>query len=133
MLDLKNLFNGASGPVSSILPLLRTADVDGSSADLKDYEGCAFLVHCGTVTDGTHTLVLEESDDDSTWAAIADADLDGSEEAYITTNDDQVDVVYYRGTSRYVRATVIATGSPATGATIGVSILRSYPRGFNPI
>lgn len=136
MLDLKALIKGGSGLANSVLPLLRTASVDGSAVDLKGYKGAMFLLHCGTVTDGTHTVVLEESDTGAFSGeenAIADADLDGSEPAYTSSNEERVDVVFYRGTKRYVRVTIIASGSPSTGATIGAQVLRHHPQDYNAI
>ena len=81
MLDLKNLTNGDAGITQEIAPLLRTASVDGAGVNLSGYASVDFHVNAGLNTDGTFTLVVEESTTGA-WAgeetAVADADLDGA-------------------------------------------------------
>ena len=60
------------------------------------------------------TFVLHESDDDSTWSTVADADLDGGTTSKATivittgSNDDQVHKRGYSGTARYLRWEITA-------------------------
>ena len=116
--------------VSHILPLLRTTTVTPSSGvDLQGYEGAAVILHAGTVTDGTFTPELQESDEASAnFTAVADADLDGTETAFTSSVDDRVLVLGYKGTKRYIRLVLTASGSPSTGGTIGCTIVRTDAR-----
>ena len=107
---------------SSFVPLLRTATVTGTGVDLAGYRSAMVLVHVGTVTDGTHTLSLEESDDDSTYTDVAAGDMSGSFTAAATAT--KVQEVGYLGTKRYIRVKSTVTGSPATGGTYGATIIR---------
>lgn len=113
--DIKNNVAVAA----SVLPLLRTATVEGSGVDLRGYDSAMVIVDAGTVTDGTFTPSLEESDDNSTFTTVAAADLEGSFTAVTSSADDGVQSVGYKGDARYVRAVLTASGSPSTGGTIG--------------
>ena len=64
--------------VTSLAPAARTATASGTGVDLRGYESAVASFIVGTVTDGTHTPSVEESDDDSTYTAVAAADLLGS-------------------------------------------------------
>lgn len=136
MLSLKALTNGDTGFSQEIKPLIRTASVDGAGVDLKGYASVDFIINAGTCTDGTHTIVIEESATGA-WggeeSAVADADLDGTEEAITSSNDDQVFIIRYLGDQRYVRCTIVTTGSPSTGATVGVVAVRHHPGRYNAI
>lgn len=114
-------------PASSVLPLLRTASVNGSGVDLREFDSATAIVHAGTVTDGTHTPKLQESADNSTFTDVATADLQGSFTAITSSADDGVQQVGYLGDLRYIRVVITATGSPSTGGTIGATIVRGHP------
>lgn len=120
----------AVAAVSHVLPLLRTTTVTPSNGvDLQGYEGAMVVIHAGTVTDGTYTAEVQESDSVSAdFVAVADADLDGTEPAITTSNDDGVHVIGYKGNKRYIRVKLTASGSPSTGGTIGVTVLKTNPR-----
>jgi hypothetical protein len=113
--------------VVSLAPAAYTSDADGAGVDLQGYDGGALVVLAvGDWTDGTHAVAVEESDDDSTYTAVAADDLDGSFSALDAAGDDStVQLVGYLGSSRYVRVSVLVTGSPATGAVYGAAVLRS--------
>jgi hypothetical protein len=116
----------------TIAPADHTATVTGSTVDRMTDEGgfrnALLIVNAGTVTDGTHTFTLQESDDDSTWSAVADEHLQGSEPALTSANDAQVHEVGYVGHKRYLRAVATVTGSPATGGLYGAVIQLGFPR-----
>lgn len=61
-----------------LAPAARTASANGASSDLKGYEGVAVVFLPGTITDGTHTPKLQESDDNSTFTDVAAADQLGA-------------------------------------------------------
>ena len=72
------------------------------------------------MTDGTHTPSVEESDDDSTYTAVAAADLLGSL-ANLASNVGQS--VGYRGGKRYIRARIAVSGA-TTGALDAALVIR---------
>lgn len=106
--------------VASLAPAARTATESGTGVDLRGYESAVVSFVVGTVTDGTHTPSVEESDDDSTYTAVAAADLLGSL-ADLASN--VVQRVGYRGGKRYIRAKVAASGT-TTGALDAALVIR---------
>lgn len=128
---LRDLHNSV-GVANSIDPAAHTATVEGKGVDTRGYDSCEVVVACGTVTDGTHVISLEESDDnvDANYSAVASADLLGSAPTLSSSNEEQAFRFGYRGGKRYVR--VISTVSGATtggvyGAVVEVSHAHETP------
>jgi len=109
--------------VTTLVPATRTADAIGSTVDLRKYESAAIEAIVGTITDGTHTLTVQESDDGSTWTDVAADDLQGSF-LNLASNTDQE--VGYLGSKRYIRVNVAVVGA-TSGGTYAVSIVRGHP------
>jgi hypothetical protein len=119
--------------VNSVLPLLRTADVNGSGVDTQDSVGVALVAHVGTSGDtlsGSVYLALEveHSDDNSSWSDCADADIDaavtGANTGTFAKIDDAAedDAVYkcnYLGNKRYVRVVGNLVGTHTNGISFG--------------
>lgn len=120
---LRDLDNLLAVPVKSIDVGAKTdGTVNGASADLKGYHSAIVFIDADAWTDGTHTITLEDSPDNSTWTAVSGADsvvIDGA------ADDDQAYKIPYNGFERYVRP-VIVTASSTTGAIIGASIVRGH-------
>lgn len=121
--DLENSFTGGV----SIQPALRTATATGQGVDLSSGDGQAFAVVIGgTYTDGTHAVTLQESKNDGTadehtaadaYAAIADT------VSITNVTGTSLQIVTFRPSKPWVRAVLTVTGSPATGAIVGVLII----------
>jgi len=125
-------------PVISFRDGARTAAANGdATVDLQGYQGALIVIQSGTITDGTlYTFELKESDDDSTYSAVADADLVAGgpantdvEPSFAATDDNHTHWFSYVGTKRYLRidlATV--TGSPSTGGHFIGTVIKGAPR-----
>lgn len=112
----------------SIQPDDQTATVDGSSVDLQGFNAATAYVLTGDRSDGTITFQLQESDDASSWSAVADADLDGTEPVVDEAADaDSVFEVAYRGTSRYLRWQISSVSGITDGAECVAFIQRGLP------
>jgi len=109
--------------VVSIDPDDYTASANGASADLRGYDGAMIVLAVGTITDGTHTPKVQESDDDSTWNDVAAADLSGALAALVSDTPQRVD---YVGVKRYIRAVLTVAGA-TTGAQVASIIVRGCP------
>ncbi len=120
--DLKSNISGAM----SVLPLARTTSVTGSTVDLRGFDSAMVQLQIGTITDGTFTPKLQESDDDSTFTDVASTDLVGSFTAATSSADDAVQEVGYVGDARYVRVVYTVSGGPSTGGTFGASVVRGH-------
>lgn len=118
-IDLKNNLE----VVNTIAPATRNSNVTGDSVDLQGFHGAMIEAIVGTVTDGTHSLTIEESDDNSNWSEVAATDLDGS---FADLESETNQAVGYLGNKRYIR--VNATSSGTTGAAFAVVVVKGHPR-----
>lgn len=80
------------------------------------YRSAAVLVETGVVNDGTHTVIVEHSDNGSSWDTVAAAELQGGALAVTATDDDTVIERGYLGSRRFLRVTWTQTGG-TTGTT----------------
>lgn len=122
---------------STIVPAgARTTATTGTTVDrMTDtggFRSAMVIVHTGTITDGTHTVEVQDSPDNSTWTAVADEYLQGSEPAIGTADDDAVFEIGYVGHERYLRVVITPSGSPATGGIYGAVVVLGWPRTMPP-
>lgn len=108
--------------VNSLAPATRTTTVDGAAADLAGYDVAAVLVIAGTVTDGTHAITIQDSDNNSDWSNV-DSALLSVAPANVASNVNQE--ISYLGNKRYLRAVTTIGGAPSTGGAYAVVIVRS--------
>ena len=127
----QSLYNVARAKATLTVALRTNGTVNGTTVDLhenKDASRSAMLVvHTGTITDGTHAVILQESDDNSAWGTVGAADLQGAAPSIAATDDDTVFELGYKGSKRYLRASVTTSGA-TTGGTFGATIVRAFPR-----
>lgn len=120
----------------SIAPALIAATTNGSAVDrLLDGDAARsamILVHAGTVTDGTHTIQVQDSPNGSDWTAVADEFLQGTEPAITSSNDVQIHEIGYTGHQRYLRVVSTVSGAPATGGVYGATVLLGFGRKLPP-
>jgi len=117
-----NLFgaNNANVLTQSLFPQAYTAATAGASVDLENVETAYVIGVVGTITDGTHTLIVEESDSSgSGFTTVGAGDLIGSYSALATGVSQSV---RYIGTKRYIRSHMTITGGPATGGVYGTAV-----------
>lgn len=118
------------GPAQSISARAVTAAVNGTGVDLQGFDGAMLYLDLGTFAGTTPgaTIRWEESDDNSTFTAIAAGDLLGGLIAAIdTTNDDQIHKRSYLGNKRYVRAAVTAVSGTGPSLPMAASVVRGHP------
>jgi hypothetical protein len=125
-------------PAISFRDGARTVAANGdASVDLQFYEGALIIVASGTITDGTlYTFELKESTDDSTFTAVADADMVAGgpastdvEPSFAAADDNHVHWFYYKGECRYIRVDLsTVTGSPSTGGHFIGIVVKQAPR-----
>lgn len=123
----KDLYNNVGASIS-LAPAARTASADGTGVDLQGFDSAAVLIEAGAWTDGSHTFELQESDDNSTFTAVVDADLQGTEPVVDgATDDDQIYKLGYTGSKRYIRVSTTVSGT-TTGALYGVTVVKGHAR-----
>ena len=104
--------------------------VNGTGVDVTDPAGgsdsftsAMFVVFTGTITDGTHTFTCQESDDNSTFTAVAAGELQGTSPVVAAADDDAVYAVGYMGSKRYLRLSVVSAGTTTGGIFGGLVVL----------
>lgn len=125
--DQKTKFNHAA----SLFPAARTATANGTGVDLQGFDAATVCITTGVITDGTHTISLQESDDNSTFTNVVAADLLGTAPAIATTDDNVVFRFGYIGNKRYVRV-VTTVASATTGGIYDAVVIRGRAH-INPV
>lgn len=91
-----------------------------------------FIVYTATITDGTHTVTVEESDASASgYGAIESWRVQGTLPAIVAADDNAIFQFGVRPTKRYVRLTVTDAGSTSGGAVGAVALMGSS--GSNPV
>ncbi len=131
MSTTKDPYNNLLVKETCAIALRTNGTLNGAAVDRNEdasmFQAALVVVHTGTITDGTHTVEVQHSDDNAVWAAVADADLQGSEPAIVAADDNKIYEIGYRGLKRYLRVVVVTAGA-ATGGTFGASVILADPR-----
>lgn len=114
----------------SIVPALVAATATGAAVDLSGFDKIGVIVAAGVITDGTHTLKLQESDlSGSGFTDVAAGDQSGSLTALTSGAGGSANQeVAYMGSKRYIRVVSTVTGSPSTGGVYGAIVVRAGAR-----
>lgn len=97
--------------------------------DMQGSKSLTFAICFDTLSDSnaTFTVLIEDGDNSalSDNAAVADADLLGTEAAasFQYDDDNEVRKIGYKGNKRYVRMTITPSGNTGTGNIGAVAIL----------
>ncbi|NIS52141.1 hypothetical protein GWN42_14040 [candidate division KSB1 bacterium] len=107
---------------------LTNGTVAGVIIDTKDFESIVFVIQSATITDGTHTVKLEDGDDSglSDAADVPAADLLGALPAFLAADDNAVKRVGCVTKKRYVRLSIVTTGA-TTGGSLGATAVQGHP------
>lgn len=113
MRDLHNNIDGGS----ALTPRNVNANgtINGDSIDLKGYGALEFLILSGTITDGTHAVNVQHSDDGAAWSEVTAADLLDAEPSFAATDDNTLKQVGYVGGKRFARVQVVSSGVTTGG------------------
>lgn len=125
---MRDLHNNLDG-VAALTPRSVGANgtINGSGVDLQGYDSVEFVVAAGTITDGTHAVNVQDSDDDITYAEAAAGDILGAEPSFAATDDNAVKQVGYVGPKRYCRIQLVSTGV-TTGGLFGAVATKGRER-----
>ncbi len=122
-------------------PLIRTADANSTAVDVLGYESLVMAAMIGITGDTLSGSVkveveVEESDDNSTFTDVANADLTnyvtGTNVGTIAVIDDNAedDVIVstgYKGSKRYVRLVFNYTGTHTNGIEVAAFSVQGHP------
>lgn len=119
--DTKHV-NGMTSAAISSNTATNGATVDLAQTTGGDWRTCLFLVIGGTITDGTYTLSLEDSDNGSAWAAVTGNDKVIGPSSTITATGGTAEIEY-TGNRRYCRVVVTSTSVTTGGAISARAVL----------
>ncbi len=104
----------------------------GNILDLANVEAIEFLIAAGVLTDGAYAVLIEDGNDSglSDAAAVADAQLLGTESdaGFAATDDNKVSRIGYIGNKRFVRLSLVSTGTTVGGTLGAVAVLSHFRR-----
>jgi len=103
------------GTAIALTAVANGEDVAGVAIDLQGSDGLELIFQVGAYTDGDVTPLIEESDNNSDYTAVADADLTNTEASAALTAAG-VSSIGYVGWKRYVKASAVT----AAGSTLSV-------------
>jgi hypothetical protein len=128
MRDLHNNLNAVRG-ISPAAIISANGTTTSQTIDVVEYGSVEFIFLAGAITDGTFTVTLYEGDASnmSDEAAVADADLLGSEPALTSADANTVKRLGYIGSKRYVRAKVVQSGA-TTGGFLACAVVQGHPK-----
>lgn len=100
------------------------------SASRAGWGSVEFIGVMGSIADAnaTFSVLVEDSADDSSWAAVDDAFLLGTEAgaAFVFSDDNKSVKIGYAGAKKYVRCTVTPSGN-GSAAILGMIMLGAHP------
>jgi hypothetical protein len=116
-------------------PVVSTATKTSTAIDLQGYNSASVVFAIGLAGDTLSgsvlwTLKLQHSDDDSSYADLAAADIYGGTTSIVLdamTKDEAAYSFGYIGTKRFLKAVATPTGTHTNGTPIGVEALRGTP------
>lgn len=113
--------------VESLAPASRTAAVNGTGVDLKSYGSAMAVIQAGAAggTSPSFTFELQESDDDTTYNAVAAGDHDGTEP--VVTAAQAAVRIGYKGSKRYLRVAITTVSGTSPTLLCSAAIVRSTP------
>lgn len=124
---MKNSMWDDTAVTPTIVPALRTAAaaVNGTTVDLvglheNNFRSSMMVAYAGAVADGTHTVKLQESDDNVTFTDATQ--VDGGPVVFALASQNTSQRLSYNGSKRYLRG-VVTTAAATVGGTVGALII----------
>lgn len=113
----------------SLAPASRTATANGTGVDLTGYDAATVVLDLGAAggTTPSFTFEVQESSDNSSFAAVAAADLDSGQPAAVTAGGTVVEIGY-RGIKRYIRVAITAVTGTTPTLLCSATVVRGKPR-----
>lgn len=124
MRDLKSSIK----PVQSLVPISRTAAANGTGVDTIGFNSASVVFSGGAIggtATPTFTFELQESDDNTTFTAVADIDKRGDEPVVTTANT--VSQVGYIGNKRYIRAALKTVAGTSPTLDCSATVILGHP------
>lgn len=119
--ETKHVVGMASASIAS-----NTTTHAGAAVDLAqspgDWRSVLWLVVGGTITDGTYTLKVMDSPDNTTFTDVTDTSMVQGPSSTITATGGSAEIAY-TGNKRYARLSIVSTAVTTGGAISARAIL----------
>ena len=127
---MRNIFSSTYAVKALASGTVQTGTTNGVAVDLgqggNNFRDVLFVIHSGTLTDGSYAVTVEESDSSgSGYAAVDSARVLGSLPTFAATDDNVWNSFGVRPTKRYVRVVITATSATTGGVLAATAILGS--------
>ena len=104
----------------------------GNEIDMQGFEALTLVIQAGTLTDGTYTPLVQESDTSgSGFTDVANDDLVGTEADAAVDASNEIKRIGYVGKKRYVKLSIVST-STTSGGTVGSAAIQGAAK-HNPV
>ncbi len=126
MRDLKSNIK----PVQSLVPISRIAAGNGTGVDTLGFNSATVVFSAGALggtATPTFTFEVQESTDNTTFTAVADADLRGTEPVIVAANASTVSQVGYIGGKRYIRAILKTVAGTSPTLDCAATVILGHP------
>jgi hypothetical protein len=100
----------------------------GNTIDTQGYGGLTFDCSVGVVTDGTYTPLIQDSDDDISYADVVDDFLIGTEADAALSASNTHTTIGYVGKKRYVKASYVSASTSSGATSCKMSAILGNPR-----
>lgn len=123
---MRSVYNNTLAVKALQSQTVQTGTVNGTAVDTalysNNFQDVLFVVHSGTLTDGSYAITVEESDSSGSGYAAASRVL-GSLPTFAATDDNVWNSFGVRPTKRYVRIVVTATSATSGGVLAATAVL----------
>ncbi|TDK85480.1 hypothetical protein EUA02_29935 [Mycobacterium paragordonae] len=125
---MRNTFSGTLAVKALASGTVQTGTTNGVAIDTavfnNNFRDVLFIIHSGTLTDGSYAVTVEESDSSgSGYAAVESWRVQGSLPTFASTDDNVWNSFGVRPTKRYVRIVVTATSATTGGVLAATAVL----------
>lgn len=137
-----NMLVSLGTPAQSLALLARTATANGSGVDVSNVNEVivSLDVKNGITLSGTNkiTVTLQESDDNSTFADVAAAEIKGGtgvvgQLIVLDADAKAIPALFgYLGTKKYIRGVATFAGTHGTGSPIAINVMLGA-KGFSVV
>jgi hypothetical protein len=119
----------------TVAPAVRTnGTVNGAAVNVGAYgaESAIVAINTGTITDGSHAVSIQDSDDGAAgWANVAAGQLTGAPPTITAANSNTLFEIGVQPAKAYLRVVIVTTGA-TTGGAISATVVVGEP-GTTPV